>query len=171
MQRAGTSQLPNLIVPRNERHRRPGDLRHDRAGPVRLHQRHGHRPRAGVELLVPHHELRLPAEGERRDRLPVHQRQPRRRRAASTCSSARWTAIDFTRLVRGLGQGPLVRLRRLRPRPAVHRQRQAAGRQASNWPRPARCRSRPRSRSPPRCPLGTADGGQLPRGQDAARSS
>ena len=32
--------------------------------------------------------------------------------------------IDFADLVRGPGQGPVLRLRRLRPRPGVHRERQ-----------------------------------------------
>ena len=44
------------------------------AGALRLHQRDGHAPDRRMELLVPPAELRVPAEGQRRDRLPLHER-------------------------------------------------------------------------------------------------
>ena len=119
--------LPNLANPGDGRHRSAGNLRHDRATSVRLHQRDGHGPRAGMELLVSHHELRLPAQGERRNRFPVHQRQPRRPgprlRAARQGRQGR-----FHRLVRGYCQGAVVRLRRLRARAGIHGGRQGSGR-------------------------------------------
>ncbi len=64
----------------------------------------------------------FPLKVSRRDRLPVHQRQPRRPgprlRAARQDGQGR-----FRRLVQRHRQGPLVRLRRLRPRPGVHGER------------------------------------------------
>ena len=54
------NQLPNHAIPEmNGIGTR--NLRDDGAGPVRLHQRHGHQSRARMELLVPHYELRLSA--------------------------------------------------------------------------------------------------------------
>ena len=62
-----------------------------RAGRVRLHQRHGHAARAGVELLVSHHELRLPAQGSAARPTSRASAAAASARAASTCSSARST--------------------------------------------------------------------------------
>ena len=98
-------KLPNLAIPRDERHRRAGDLRHDRDGRVRLHQRDGHRPRAGVELLVPHHELRLPAEGVAARPTSRASAAAASARAASTCSSARSTRSTYAAWCNGIAKG------------------------------------------------------------------
>ena len=87
--RGGSASQPG--DPGDERRRRPGNLRDGHGGPVRLHQRHGHGPHPGVELLVSHPELRLPAEGQRRDRFPVHERHAGSARGGSTSSWARST--------------------------------------------------------------------------------
>ena len=62
-----------------------------RDGRVRLHQRDGHRTRPGVELLVSHHELRLPAQGSAARPTSRASAAAASARAASTCSSARST--------------------------------------------------------------------------------
>ena len=85
------------------------------AGALRLHQRHGHPPDCRVELLVPSPELWVPAEGQRRDRLPVHERHPRRPGAG--LRAARQGRCDrLRRLVPGHRGGAFLRLRRLCPR-------------------------------------------------------
>jgi hypothetical protein len=61
-----------------EQRRRAGDLRHGGAWRGRFHQRHGHGPHQRVERLVSPDECRPAREGERRNRLPVHERHPRR---------------------------------------------------------------------------------------------
>ena len=96
-------------------------------GRLRLHQRHGHAPDRRMEHVVPPAQLRVPAEGQRRDRFPLHER-PEGRPGAGLRPARRRQGGRLRRLVRGHGRRPVVRLGRLRPRPGVHRRRQAAGR-------------------------------------------
>ena len=67
-----------LRHPRAEQRRRAGDLRDRRARRRRLHQRDGHRSDPRVERVVSPDEQRPSREGERRDRLPLHERHARR---------------------------------------------------------------------------------------------
>ncbi len=85
--------------------------------------------RAGMELLVPHHELRVPAQGERRDGFPVHLRQPRRP-GPGVCAAGENRQSRLREVVRGACQGAILRQRRLQPCVAVHRER-SAGRRRS----------------------------------------
>ena len=113
-----------------------------------------------VELLVSHHELRLPAEGQRRDRLPLHQRHPRRPGAG--LRAARQGRRDrLRRLVPGHRRGAFLRLRRLRPRPGVHRRRQAAGSRLER-DRPGTVTVRAKVAFAAETPLGVAYGGVVP---------
>ncbi len=70
---------------------------------------------------------RLPAQGQRRNRFPVHQRQPGRP-GPRLRSAGQGRQGGLRRLVRGDCQGSVLRLRRLRPRLAVHGRRQAGRR-------------------------------------------
>ena len=135
--RAWPDRLPNLAIPEMDGIGAQEICVTVGPGAVRFHQRHGHRARAGVELLVSPHELRLPAQGQRRDRFPLHHRQPGRP-GPGLRAARQGRPHRFRRLVRGHRQGPILRLRRLRPRPGVHRGRQGA--------RSATSRSRSRAR-------------------------
>ena len=67
--RARRRRVAELRRARDERRRRDGDLRDCRAWRVRLHQRDGHAAHRRVEHVVSHTQLRLPAQGQRRNRF------------------------------------------------------------------------------------------------------
>ena len=80
--------------------------------------------------------------------------------------------VDFARLVRGARQGPVVRLRRLRPRPGVHAS--TASRPAAKWSckRPGTVKVKAKvAFAVGHAARARPTGGQVPTGDDAARSS
>ena len=89
--------LPNLAIPEMNGVGAMEICVTGRRGRLRLHQRHGHAPGSPEwNMLVSPAELRLPAEGQRRDRLPLHERHAASARGGSTSSSARSTRSTST---------------------------------------------------------------------------
>ncbi len=166
--RTGRRDLAQSCDPRDERRRRDGGRRVGAAGRLRLHQRHGHAADRRMELLVPPAQLRLPAQGQRRDRFPLHERlagrpgarlRPARRRqgrststpgarasppAGRTSPTASPTPLEFT--VGGKRPGDRLELEK----PGTGR-RPGQGRLR----RPDAARRRPRERRPGRAAAGS----------------
>ena len=109
--------------PRDERHRGAGNLRHDRDGRLRLHQRHGHR-RGSPEWNCWYHIMNcgfpLKVSGETDFPCITGSRVGQGRVYVQL---GKTDAVDLRRVVHGHRGGPVVRLRRLRPRPGVHGRR------------------------------------------------
>ena len=93
-------QLPNLAIPElnsvgaqeifvTAAHRRR-----------RFHQRHGHRPHPGVERVVSPDERGPSAQGQRRNRLSVHERHARRQ-GRSYVQLGKQTRVDYAQWCRG----------------------------------------------------------------------
>lgn len=120
------SRVAKLRDPRNERRRRDGNLRRDGRRGLRLHQRHGYRADSGVEYLVSPAQLRLPAQSQRRDRLPLYE-QPAGRAGAGLCAPGTGRAHRLRGLVPRAGRRPVLRVRWLRSCSPVQRWRSDAG--------------------------------------------
>ena len=86
--RTGRRHAAQLRDPRDERRRRDGGRRVGARGRLRLHERDGHAPDRRMEHVVPPPQLRVPAQGQRRDRLPLHERAAGSARGGFTSGSA-----------------------------------------------------------------------------------
>ena len=149
--RAGGRAVAEPGDSRNERRRGDGAAGERGRGRLRFHQRDGHAADSGMEHLVSRAELRLSAQGQRRDRFSLHEQPQCRPGAESMCGWGTIEQAGLHGLVRGDSRRPVVCVRRLCPRGGVSGRRRAAGRGRREAGRAgAREGRRPAWRLPPR---------------------